>query len=257
MSHCWKNMGSKKNNTKRYGLIGRNIEYSFSRGYFKQKFERENLPDNSYVNFDLKQIEELKNVFSHKDICGLNVTTPYKREVIPFLDRLSPSAEKINAVNTIKFHPDGSKSGHNTDVYGFKKSLLEIINELPKKALILGTGGASSAVAYVLEKLKIEFSYLSRKEGKNHINYSAVDTNTLKEHLLIINASPVGTFPDVNQAPNLPYEFLTKNHILYDLIYNPPETLFLKEGKKRGCTILNGYKMLEYQAEKSWDIWNQ
>ena len=115
----------------------------------------------------------------------------------------------------------------------------------------------SSEIPQILEKLKIEFSYLSRKEGKNHINYSAVDTNTLKEHLLIINASPVGTFPDVNQAPNLPYEFLTNNHILYDLIYNPPETLFLKEGKKRGCTILNGYKMLEYQAEKSWDIWNQ
>ena len=134
-------MESKKSNPKRYGLIGRNIEYSFSRGYFKQKFKTENLRDCSYENFDLKQIKELKNVLSQKNIFGLNVTTPYKREVIHYLDRLSSAAEKVNAVNTIKFHEDGSTSGHNTDVYGFKKSLLEITNKLPKKALILGTGG--------------------------------------------------------------------------------------------------------------------
>ena len=250
-------MESKKSNPKRYGLIGRNIEYSFSRGYFKQKFETENLHDCSYENFDLTQIEELKNVFSQKNISGLNVTTPYKREVIPYLDRLSSAAEKVNAVNTIKFHEDGSISGHNTDVYGFKKSLLEIIDKLPKKALILGTGGASSAVAYVMKELKIDFSYLSRKEGDNYIHYSAVGETVLNEHLLIINASPVGTFPNIDKAPDLPYEFLTKDHVLFDLIYNPPETLFLREGKKRGCMISNGQKMLEYQAEKSWDIWNQ
>ena len=167
-------MESKKNKTKRFGLIGRNITYSFSRGYFKQKFETENLQDCSYENFDLKQIEALKKVFTQKNISGLNVTTPYKREVVPFLDRLSPTAKEMNAVNTIKFHHDGSISGHNTDVYGFEKSLLEIINTLPKKALILGTGGASSAVAYVMKKLKIEFSYVSRSSNENAIPYEIV-----------------------------------------------------------------------------------
>ena len=250
-------MESKKSNIKRYGLIGKNIEYSFSRGYFKKKFETENLHDCIYTNFDLNQIKELKNVLSLKNIFGLNVTTPYKREVIHYLDRLSPAAEKINAVNTIKFHKDGTTSGHNTDVYGFEKSLLEIINKLPKKALILGTGGASSAVAYVMKKLKIEFSYISRRGGDNTTIYTEVDEITINEHELIINASPVGTFPNIDKTPDLPYQFLTKNHILYDLIYNPTETRFLREGKTRGSKILNGQKMLEYQAEKSWEIWNE
>ena len=250
-------MESKKNKTKRFGLIGRNIAYSFSRGYFKQKFETENLQDCSYENFDLKQIEALKKVFTQKNISGLNVTTPYKREVVPFLDRLSPTATEMNAVNTIKFHHDGSISGHNTDVYGFEKSLLEIINTLPKKALILGTGGASSAVAYVMKKLKIGFSYVSRSANENAIPYEAIDETVMNEYHLIINASPVGTFPNIEAVPDLPYSLLTENHILYDLIYNPPETRFLKEGKQRGCKILNGLKMLEYQAEKSWEIWNQ
>ena len=250
-------MESKKSNIKRYGLIGKNIEYSFSRGYFKKKFETENLQDCIYTNFDLNQIKELKNVLSLKNIFGLNVTTPYKREVIHYLDRLSPAAEKVNAVNTIKFHKDGTTSGHNTDVYGFEKSLLEIINKLPKKALILGTGGASSAVAYVMKKLKIEFSYISRRGGDNTTSYTEVDEITINEHELIINASPVGTFPNIDKTPDLPYQFLTKNHILYDLIYNPTETRFLREGKTRGSKILNGQKMLEYQAEKSWEIWNE
>ena len=250
-------MESKKSNIKRYGLIGKNIEYSFSRGYFKKKFETENLHDCIYTNFDLNQIKELKNVLSLKNIFGLNVTTPYKREVIHYLDRLSPAAEKVNAVNTIKFHKDGTTSGHNTDVYGFEKSLLEIINKLPKKALILGTGGASSAVAYVMKKLKIEFSYISRRGGENTTIYTDVDEITINEHELIINASPVGTFPNIDKTPDLPYQFLTKNHILYDLIYNPTETRFLREGKTRGSKILNGQKMLEYQAEKSWEIWNE
>ena len=238
-------------------LIGRNIAYSFSRGYFKQKFETENLQDYTYENFDLNQIEALKKILTQKNIYGLNVTSPYKREVVPFLDRLSATAEKMNAVNTIKFHEDGSISGHNTDVFGFEKSLLEIVSTPPKKALILGTGGASSAVAYVMKKLNIEFSYISRSAGANTIQYEMVDEKVMDEHHLIINASPVGTFPDIEVAPQLPYSFLTDDHVLYDLIYNPPETRFLQEGKKRGCKILNGQKMLEYQAEKSWEIWNQ
>ena len=250
-------MGSKENKIKRYGLIGRNIAYSFSRGYFKQKFETENLEKCTYENFDLNEIQELNKILTKKNIYGLNVTTPFKREVVPFLDRLSPTAEKMNAVNTIKFHKDGTISGHNTDVYGFQKSLLEIISTPPKKALILGTGGASSAVAFVMKKLNIEFTYISRSAGANAIEYNKVDEKVMNEHHLIINASPLGTFPDINLAPKLPYSFLTNDHVLFDLIYNPPETRFLQEGKKRGCKTLNGQKMLEYQAEKSWQIWNQ
>ena len=250
-------MGSKENKIKRYGLIGRNIAYSFSRGYFKQKFETENLEKCTYENFDLNEIQELNKILTKKNIYGLNVTTPFKREVVPFLDRLSPTAEKMNAVNTIKFHKDGTVSGHNTDVYGFEKSLLEIISTPPKKALILGTGGASSAVAFVMKKFNIEFTYISRGAGANAIEYNKVDEKVMNEHQLIINASPLGTFPDINLAPQLPYSFLTNDHVLFDLIYNPPETRFLQEGKKRGCKTLNGQKMLEYQAEKSWQIWNQ
>ena len=250
-------METKKSNFKRYGLIGRNIEYSFSRGYFKQKFEIENLSNYSYENFDLKHIDEIKIVLAQSHLFGLNVTSPYKREVIPFLNHLSPAAEEMNAVNTIKFEKDGSLSGHNTDVYGFEKSLREIMTEIPKKALILGTGGASSAISYVLKKMNIETSFVSRREGKKLINYDETDESVIQENLLIVNASPVGTFPNTSEAPSLPYEFLTENHILYDLIYNPPETLFLNYGKKRNCKISNGQKMLEYQAEKSWDIWNQ
>ena len=250
-------MGSKENKIKRYGLIGRNIAYSFSRGYFKQKFETENLEKCTYENFDLNEIQELNKILTKKNIYGLNVTTPFKREVVPFLDRLSPTAEKMNAVNTIKFHKDGTVSGHNTDIYGFEKSLLEIISTPPKKALILGTGGASSAVAFVMKKFNIEFTYISRGAGANAIEYNKVDEKVMNEHHLIINASPLGTFPDINLAPQLPYSFLTNDHVLFDLIYNPPETRFLQEGKKRGCKTLNGQKMLEYQAEKSWQIWNQ
>ena len=250
-------METKKSNIKRYGLIGRNIEYSFSRGYFKQKFEIESLNNFSYENFDLKQIDEIKNLLTQDDLFGFNVTSPYKREVIPFLNHLSPAATEINAVNTIKFEKDGSLSGHNTDVYGFEKSLREIIAEIPEKALILGTGGASSAVAYVLKKMNVETSFVSRRKGENLIHYDAINKSVIRENLLIVNSSPVGTFPNTSEAPNLPYEFLTEHHILYDLIYNPHETLFLRRGKKRNCKISNGQKMLEYQAEKSWHIWNQ
>jgi shikimate dehydrogenase len=250
-------MEPKKSNVRRYGLVGKNIEYSFSRGYFKQKFETDHLPNCQYENFDIENIDAIREVLSQQNICGLNVTIPYKREVIPFLDRLSPAASKMNAVNTLKFEKDGSISGYNTDIYGFEKSLLETVSELPKKGLILGTGGASSAVSFVMKKLNIEFTFVSRRKRKNSIEYSEVDEKVLGKHLLIVNASPLGTFPKIKEAPNLPYEELTKDHILFDLIYNPPETQFIKEGKTRGCKVSNGIKMLEYQAEKSWDIWNQ
>ena len=164
----------------------------------------------------------------------------------------------MQAVNTIRIEKDGRKSGHNTDVYGFEKSLLELKKyRLPEKALILGSGGASAAVAFVLNKLDIHYQCVSRNPKNDQISYQAVDADLLKNHKLIINASPIGTFPKVNLSPDLPYEEINKTHILFDLIYNPTETLFLKEGKKRGAIISNGLKMLEYQAEKSWEIWNK
>tara|TARA_B100001057_G_C22619277_1_gene859804 strand:+ start:354 stop:941 length:588 start_codon:yes stop_codon:yes gene_type:complete len=194
---------------------------------------------------------------SHDNISGLNVTTPYKREVIGFLDQLSEPSEKMQAVNTIRFDKDGRTCGYNTDVHGFEKSLTELKSLLPKKALILGSGGASSAVAFVLDKLEILYKYVSRNPENNQISYQAIDADLLKDYKLIINASPIGTFPQVNLSPELPYEEINETHILFDLIYNPLETLFLKEGKKRGAIISNGLKMLEYQAEKSWEIWNK
>tara|TARA_S200000501_G_scaffold135675_1_gene128348 strand:- start:2370 stop:3122 length:753 start_codon:yes stop_codon:yes gene_type:complete len=250
-------MASKKINKKLFGLVGRNIDYSFSKGYFNEKFRQEQLTNCSYENFDLNSIELLSSVLSHENISGLNVTTPYKREVIRFLDQLSEPSKKMQAVNTIRFEKNGKTTGHNTDVYGFEKSLKKLKSRLPKKALILGSGGASSAVAFVLDKLKINYQYVSRNPKNDQISYQDVNTNLLESHKLIINASPIGTFPKVNLSPKLPYQEINETHILFDLIYNPLETLFLKEGKRRGAIVSNGLKMLEYQAEKSWEIWNK
>ena len=250
-------MASKKEVKKCYGLLGRNIDYSFSRGYFIQKFKKEKLTHCRYQNFDLDSIDSVKSILEMDNISGLNVTTPYKREIIPYLDKISEQSQKIQAVNTIQFGKDGKKIGHNTDIFGFERSLLEITSKLPKNALILGTGGASSAVAFVLEKHKINYIYVSRNPSLNQINYNNLTPRLLKKHKLIINASPVGTFPRINLCPEIPYDAIDETHILFDLIYNPLETLFLNEGKKRGATISNGLKMLEYQAEKSWEIWNK
>tara|TARA_B100000963_G_scaffold141641_1_gene123326 strand:+ start:12604 stop:13356 length:753 start_codon:yes stop_codon:yes gene_type:complete len=250
-------MASKKEVKKCYGLLGRNIDYSFSRGYFIQKFKKEKLTHCRYQNFDLDSIDSVKSILEMDNISGLNVTTPYKREIIPYLDKISEQSKKIQAVNTIQFGRNGKKIGHNTDIFGFERSLLEITSKLPKNALILGTGGASSAVAFVLEKHKINYIYVSRNPSLNQINYNNLTPRLLKKHKLIINASPVGTFPRINLCPEIPYDAIDETHILFDLIYNPLETLFLNEGKKRGATISNGLKMLEYQAEKSWEIWNK
>ena len=250
-------MELKKGNKKLFGLIGKNIDYSFSKSYFSKKFKEENLNHYTYQNFDLANIDSIKSVLNLENISGLNVTTPYKREVIPFLNEISDSSKKINAVNTIRFEKNGEVTGHNTDIYGFEKCLTKLSFQLPKKALILGTGGASSAISFVLEKLKINYLFVSRNPAKNQIGYEDLDLNLFKNYKLIINSTPVGTFPKVNFNPQIPYQAINKSHILFDLIYNPPETLFLKEGKKRGAKISNGLKMLQYQAEKSWEIWNK
>lgn len=246
---------------KQYGLIGKNIGYSFSRGYFGRKFEQLQLNDTcDYCNFDLQDIREIKTVFDrHKNnLCGMNVTIPYKQVVIPFLDGISPEAQKIGAVNTIAFNRSGKKIGYNTDIYGFEKSLQPLLKPTHKKGLILGTGGASKAVAFVFERLGIDFYWVSRNaKNTQTITYKNLNADIIKNHTVIVNCSPVGTFPNITASPEIPYNSIGEAHILYDLIYNPEKTAFLKEGIKRKATVKNGLEMLALQAEKSWEIWQQ
>ncbi|GGI57140.1 shikimate dehydrogenase family protein [Winogradskyella haliclonae] len=243
--------------TYKFGLIGKNIDYSFSRGYFAEKFQAENLP-HKYVNFDLEHISEIENIFQNSEaIKGLNVTIPYKEAIIPFLDKLNKRAKKIGAVNTIKINKKGTLIGYNTDYYGFKKSLKPYLSNNHKKALILGTGGASKAIAYALKQLKIKFHFVSRAKKENAtFVYSELTEEIIKAHQILINCSPVGTYPNVNACPDIPYDAISEHHILYDLIYNPEQTKFLQLGASQNAVTINGLKMLELQAEKSWEIWN-
>lgn len=243
---------------RKFGLIGKNISYSFSESYFQNKFDKEHIKDTSYQNFDLDSISEFKFLIKNNpEIAGLNVTIPYKEEVIPYLELINKTAKEIGAINTIKITKKRKLKGYNTDYYGFKKSLEPLLTKQHKKALILGTGGASKAVAYALKKLNIRYSYVSRTKNEDHFTYKELNEKIIKDHLVIINCSPVGTYPHVKDCPNLPYQFITDQHVLFDLIYNPNETLFLKKGKQQGASICNGLRMLELQAEKSWEIWNK
>ncbi len=241
-----------------FGLIGKNIDYSFSRGYFANKFESENLP-HQYVNFDMDDISGFPNIFDVKTkIKGLNVTIPYKEQIIPYLHKLDKRAKKIGAVNTIKISKKGKLTGYNTDYYGFKKSIEPYIKQHHKRALILGTGGASKAVVFALKKLSIKSAYVSRSAGKNiKFTYEELTEKIIEKYSIIINCTPVGTYPNVNDCPEIPYNGITDNHILYDLIYNPEETKFLRVGKQQNATTINGKKMLQLQADKAWEIWNK
>ncbi len=240
----------------RFGLIGKNISYSFSQAYFTNKFKQLKLPAHRYDNFDLEDIEALPQVLKdYPELKGLNVTIPYKEAVIPFLTKLSKKAEKIGAVNTIKFQKNGGLKGYNTDCYGFKKSIQPFLKKRHKKALILGTGGASKAIAFSLKELGIKYKYVSRSPIKSNVSYNDLDKDVISQHQIIINCTPLGTFPKIDECPDIPYEYLTKNHLLYDLVYNPKRTLFLSNGEQQGAAITNGLKMLELQAEKAWDIW--
>ncbi|CAL2084740.1 shikimate dehydrogenase [Tenacibaculum sp. 190524A02b] len=250
----------KNENKQLFSLIGKNISYSFSRGYFTEKFEKLGLDNCEYVNFDFQSIQEfpakLKAHFS--ELKGMNVTIPYKLEIFEYLDEVDEQAKAIGAVNTIKITSNGKLKGYNTDAYGFKQSLKPLLKEYHKKALILGTGGASKAVAFVLDELGIDFLFVSRqaKEVKT-ITYQEVTEQLMIANLLIINCTPLGTHPNVEDCPDIPYEFITNKHLLYDLIYNPSETTFLKHGKEKGAVIKNGLEMLEQQAEKAWKIWHK
>ncbi len=242
---------------RQFGLIGKNIEYSFSKKYFTEKFQKEGLEGNTYENFDIPEITDFQDIIeTNPDLSGLNVTIPYKESVVPYLDKLSKKAKAIGAVNTIKFTKKGKLKGYNTDWFGFQKSIAPLLKPEHKKALILGTGGASKAVAFALEKMGIGYVFVSRNEGRNTITYEQLSPYMMSEYLLIINCTPLGTSPKTDTFPDIPYECFSPAHLAYDLIYNPSETAFLKKAAASGAQTRNGYDMLIFQAEKAWEIWN-
>ncbi len=241
-----------------FGLLGKNIAYSFSKGYFTEKFKSLHLKNYDYVNFDIPSIEEFRDIKQkNPNLKGMNVTIPYKEAILPYLDKISRKAEKIGAVNTIKVTRKGNLKGYNTDYHGFKKSIEPLLEPHHKKALILGTGGASKGVAFALDELGILYTFVSREATDESIGYNLVNATTFDNHQIIINCTPLGTSPNTDAYPPIPYEYFTPKHIAHDLIYNPAETIFLKKAKKQGAKIKNGLEMLQYQAEKSWKIWNK
>ena len=241
---------------RKFGLIGRNIDYSFSRGYFRGKFSKLGLQQHDYINFDLADISEFPAVLrENEDLCGLNVTIPYKEAIIPYMAALDPVANTIEAVNTIKFTSRGL-IGFNTDAHGFQQALKPLLKSSHTSALILGTGGASKAIAFVLSKQQIDYRYVSRTPRGDQLAYKDLTPALMKEHTLIINCTPLGTWPEVELKPDIPYSLLGPKHLLFDLIYNPEKTAFLSEGEQRGAVISNGHSMLKLQAEKAWEIWN-
>lgn len=244
---------------KKYGLIGKNISYSFSKKYFTEKFRNLGLNNYSYDNFDLQSIEEFPSIYKSviDQIQGFNVTIPYKQKIIEYIDEIDEDANTIGAVNTIKISEKGKLKGYNTDIYGFEQSLKPLLKSHVKNALILGTGGASKAIAFVLKNNNIRFNFVSRIPIKPQtISYDDLTEQVLDKHHLIINCTPIGTFPDIRNSPEIPYEFLGDKHLLYDLVYNPKVSAFLAKGKAHGTSIKNGEEMLQLQADRSWEIWN-
>lgn len=240
---------------KSLGLLGYPLTHSFSRKYFADKFSHPDLVDWSYENFEMEHISDFEKLIqSRTDVFGLNVTIPHKETVIQFLDDLDTEAREIAAVNTILIK-EGKCKGYNTDVYGFEFSLRPLIENRDIKALVMGTGGAAKAVHFVLNKLDIPFKKISRSKEKGDLTYNDLDQEILAKHQLLINTTPLGMYPNIDAKPELPYQFLNDQHILYDLLYNPAITAFLQEGLNKNCVVENGLKMLELQAEKSWQIW--
>lgn len=244
----------KKSAIKIYGLIGATLSYSFSKKYFGKKFLKEKI-NASYQNFELKNIVSFKELITKNNFTGLNVTIPYKTTIIPFLDELDEVAEKINAVNTIKFE-NGKLIGFNTDIIGFQNSLKPLLKKNHSHALILGTGGASKAIKYALQDLEITSTFVSRTVKPQSFIYEDLNESIIAKHQIIINTTPLGTFPNVNEKPSLPYQYISENHLLFDLVYNPNITAFMQKGIYKNAIVKNGYEMLELQAEASWKIWN-
>ena len=242
---------------RQYGLIGFPLGHSFSQRYFAEKFQKEGIENCSYTNFPIEKIEKIEEVLQeHPDLQGFNVTIPYKQAIIPYLSKLSREAATIGAVNCVRLTPDGM-IGYNTDAYGFQNSLNTLLNGAhPERALVLGTGGASRAVKFVLNEERIPFDTVSRRpQGADYTSEMLTD-EIIKAHPLIVNCTPLGTFPKTDECPDLPYEAIGPSHFLFDLVYNPPLTEFLRRGQQRGASIRNGYEMLVGQAELAWKIWN-
>lgn len=240
-----------------FGLIGKSLSHSFSKAYFDKKFYDLNIKNCSYQNFELENIKEIENILHSNQINGLNVTNPYKEKIIPYLNSLSPEAKEIGAVNCVKIS-NGKSVGFNTDSYGFSQSIKPFLEPKHSQALILGTGGASKAVAYALQKVGVNVYFVTSsplKKNSSTFFYSELNYHVINSFKLIVNTTPLGLFPNVNNFPKIPYEFISTDHLCYDLIYNPEETLFLKQSKKNGALTINGLSMLKLQAEKSWKIW--
>ena len=244
---------------KKYGLIGYPLGHSFSMGYFNEKFKNEAI-NAVYENFEIPDIQDITTVIgSNPDLVGFNVTIPYKEKVMDYLDYIAPEAAEIGAVNVVKVTHNGERAvlkGFNSDVVGFVNSIKPLLRPLHKKALVLGTGGASKAVEYGLRKLGLETIKVSRTEKDNTITYGQVTSELLSEYKVIVNCTPCGMAPHFDECPNLPYDSIDDSFLLYDLIYNPEETLFLRKGKEKDATVKNGLEMLLLQAEEGWNIWN-
>ena len=246
---------------KKYGLLGYPLGHSFSRNYFNQKFEAERI-DAEYLNFEIPEIKEIKNVIKENpELNGLNVTIPYKEQVIPYLDDLDEDARLIGAVNVIKFSKGlfgkVKLKGYNSDIIGFKQSIEPLLKEHHRKALILGTGGASKAVFQGLKQLGVASTFVSRKAKEYCITYEEVTPKVMEQYTVIVNTTPLGMYPNVNACPDIPYDLLTSDHLLYDLLYNPDETLFMRKGKEKGAVVKNGLEMLLLQAFAAWEIWQK
>ncbi len=241
---------------KHYGLIGKTLGHSFSEAFYKDYFEQNNI-EAKYSNFELKEIDEIQSLFD-LNLSGLNVTFPYKESVIPFLDRLDDSAAQIGAVNVIAFE-NGEKVGYNTDAYGFAQSIKPFLTFEHERALIFGTGGASKAVAHVFKQIGLDVFYISRNGNEENgvFRYEDVNNHMLRSCRVLVNCTPVGTFPDVNACLELPFEHLTPAHLVIDLVYNPAETELMKRAKKNGAAVMNGLSMLQHQALKSYEIWTR
>lgn len=240
----------------KFGIIGYPLGHSFSKGFFTEKFARESI-NAQYLNFEIPDVAMLPDVLrNNPELRGLNVTLPHKQAVIPLLDEMSKEAKEIGAVNVIRVR-NGKLKGFNSDIIGFTNSIKPLLMPHHKKALILGTGGASKAICVGLNRLGIEWTYVSRSPREGMITYKDITAETLQEYTVIVNCSPVGMFPNVAQAPEIPYDCLSDKHLLFDLVYNPEETLFMKKGREQGATVKNGLEMLHLQAIASWDFWNE
>lgn len=245
----------------KYGLLGYPLGHSFSKNYFNQKFDAEKI-NAEYINFEIPNIKDIKDVLKQNpDLKGLNVTIPYKEQVIPFLDDLDEDARLIGAVNVIKFSKGlfgkTKLKGYNSDIIGFKQSIEPLLTETHRKALVLGTGGASKAVFQGLKQLGVGATFVSRTPKEFCITYDEITSKTMEQYTVIINTTPLGMFPNINSCPDIPYDMLTPGHLLYDLLYNPDETLFMKKGKEKGAVVKNGLEMLLLQAFAAWEIWQK